>query len=460
MSESSWHPWSRLAMRERTAWLARFQTLCAKRRGALCEAVSEDTGKPGFEALMGDVAPFLAACRWNRRHAERLLGPRRVGGEPWWMRGVRMIERRAPLGRVAIIATWNYPVQTLGVQLIQALVAGNTVVVKPSERAARSGRLLIELAEEAGLMPGAVRATAATREAGEALLASERFDHIVFTGSTEVGRAVARRAAETLTPATLELSGADSAFVLEDADPKLAAEVLWAAVCMNAGQTCLGPRRALVDERVYKAFVENLGRLAKVAAAKPLIDESAARRCYEEVIDAVRMGGRDAAEAPFGSPVPPSPVPQPLGRMWRPTAVIDCPAASKLAEGRHFGPALAVVRVKGLEEALEVHERGAQHLTASVFTASVRRAEKLAGMLGVTNVTVNDAVVPIAHPAVSIGGRGESGVGLSRGEEGLLSMTRPVYVSWSKGLARRALGEPPALVKRIMSWAIGIGYRW
>ena len=448
---------------DRLAWLGRFQRLIAAHEPALSAAIEADTGKSRYEALMTDVAPLLAACRWTRRRAARLLGERRVGGSPWWMgllRGPMVVERRVPIGRVLLIGVWNYPVQILGIQLVQALVAGNRVVVKPSERSPKPQELLVQLALEAALPEGTVSLAPATREEGERLVRDKRFDHIVFTGSTKTGEAVAAAAAARFTPATLELSGRDSAFVLDDADPVLAAESICAAVCMNAGQTCMGPRRALVHSAVYKPFVERLSRLARRTPARQLIDEQAAANAYELVVKALEMGGRDAAAEPYGSPAPSEPVPRPIGRLWRPTAVIDCPGMATLVEGRHFGPALAVVRVERMEDALEVHERCDQHLSASIFTGTPSRARRLAVLLGATVITVNDCVAPSAHPGVSIGGRGESGLGLSRGEEGLLSMTRPVYITESRGQVRKILKEPGrpgvSMLAKMVSWS----YRW
>ena len=143
----------------------------------------------------------------------------------------------------------------------------------------------------------------------------------------------------------------------------------------------------------------------------------------------------------------------------RPTAVLDCPRDSELVDGRHFGPAIAVVRVEDVNEAIELHTRCDQHLSTSIFTAKPSRVSKLVPLLGVTSVTINDCIIPTAHPEASIGGRGDSGVGLSRGSQGLLDMTRPVFVSTSKGLARKSLSPPPAfvvgLIARSLRWIYG-----
>lgn len=438
---SSWHaePW-----RGRAAFVRRFRALVLAHADELCALMEDEVGKPRHEALLADIAPLLAACVHVEKHGARVLRDRRLAGTPLWMWGTRVVERRVPLGQVAIIATWNYPVQLLGIQLVHALAAGNTVVVKPSERAPRTQRLLLELACEAGLPPGVLTWTNATREAGAELLASRRFDHVIFTGSTAVGRGIALALAPTLTSATLELSGRDSALVLADADPVRAARAIFAGFTMNHGQTCMAPRRALVDRLAHEPFVREMKRLAKDAPIRPLIDEGAALRCYELASAALALGAIDAAGA----------TPPPRGRLWRASVLLDCPEEAEAVAGTHFGPLLAVVRVRDEDHALAIHRACGQHLATSVFTRG--DAGALVGRLGATSVTINDVIVPTAHPAASIGGSGESGIGLSRGDEGLRGLTRPVFVSTSRFGAAEVVKPPTS---RQLSW-LWRGIRW
>ncbi len=444
---------------ERLAWVGRFERLVAARRDHLCSLMQEELGKPAFEGLTSDVMPLLAACKWVRRRGPGLLGTRRVGGRAWHQFGQCLSVAREPLGTVAIIATWNYPVQLLGIQLVQAIAAGNRVVVKPSENSPRTQAAVLGLANEAGLPTGVLRWVEATREAGPRLLRSERFDHVVFTGSTRVGREVAAWAAGSLTPTTLELSGRDSAIVLADADPRLAARSIWNGVVTNAGQTCMAPRRALVEEPVYGAFLATLAPLAGGARPVRLVSEAAAARVFGLARDAVRAGGRSLSgilEAPSGG-----------GgggrRMLRPLAIADCPERAELVEGDHFGPAIAVIPVRDLEHALEIHRRNSQRLVTSVFTGNPSRYRRggLAGELGSTNVLFNDCLLPIGHPGASIGGIGESGWGVSRGADGLLAMTRSVYVSTTSPRIRTPLDPPTAALMRrlsaITAWWYGAG---
>jgi acyl-CoA reductase-like NAD-dependent aldehyde dehydrogenase len=449
--------WATLSLDTRIAWLTRFRRLVAASEPQLCELMREEVRKPRDQGLLTDIAPLLAACKWLEDAAPRLLRDREVPGKPWWMTGVRVHERRLPLGRVGIIATWNYPVQLLGIQMIQALVAGNTVVVKPSERCPKTQTRLLELAIEAGLPAGALSWVGHGREAGVNMLNTQAFDHVVFTGSTEVGQRIATTLAKTMTPATLELSGRDSAFVLEDANAKKAAHALWGALIMNSGQTCMGPRRVLVMEKVYEKFIKEIIKLASDAPTVDLIDENASQRCKELVSKALGRGARDAG---LLTPTPPK-----LGsnvngdeinRRFRVTALVDCDVTMDVVEGRHFGPLLAIVKCHNLEEALAIHHKCDQHLAVSIFTSNAQVAPALAARLNASNVIVNDCIVPTGHPAISIGGSGPSGMGVSRGEEGLMALTRPVYLSKSSFIAARMAKPMPGWqvqwVAKLMRW--------
>ena len=430
---------------QRLAWVTRFRGLLVKDSAHLESLICADIAKTGWEAFSADLLPLLAACRWHEKHASGVLAPRRVRGRPFWMLGPSHQELRLPVGHVAIIATWNYPVQLLGIQLLQALVAGNLVSVKPSENAPASQTRLLELALAAGLPEGVLEVWPATREAGPKMLAARRYDHIIFTGSTSVGQAVAEHAASRLTPSTLELSGHDSAIVLDDADPALAARCIWAGVSMNAGQTCMAPRRALVHAKVYARFLAALAPLSSGAPAATLIAPEAAARAFELARLAVAAGARSLS----GVLEPPN------ARSMRPLAIVDCPASAELIMGRHFAPVLAVAPFDDESAALAMHQAAGQHLATSIFTRTPSRALALVPRLGASCITINDTIVPTAHPATSITGTALSGWGASRGRLGLLSLTRAVSVSTTSSRLRLPPEAPPAhLVQRLRSFML------
>lgn len=409
--------------------------------------MGEEVHKPRWEAFAADILPLLAACTWVERNAARLLAPRRVRSGAWWSIGQTHRIERVPLGRIGIIATWNYPVQLLGVQLLHALAAGNRVVVKPSERVPRTQALLLSLAGEAGLPAGTIDVLPATREAGVEMLQREPMDHLVFTGSTAVGRRIAEAAARRLLPTTLELSGRDTAFVLGDADVGLAARTIWNAATMNGGQTCMAPRRVLIESAVYARFLAALAPLAAGARPRRLIDADAATACFECAREAVAAGGRSL-----------SGVLEPAqGDAMVPVAVVDCPPGTSLFRGEHFGPALAVAPFDGLDEALRLHTLGAgtQQLATSIFTGGRGAPRELLSALSCSTITINDCILPTADPRATIGGVGQSGWGVSRGAAGLLAMTRPVHVASTSRRFRLPIDTPiPPVASRLMRFCL------
>jgi acyl-CoA reductase-like NAD-dependent aldehyde dehydrogenase len=415
-------PYSRqleLLKAERTRWAGRFRYLILKGTEEFVRLARKELDKPRHETITAELLPLVASCRWHQRQARRILKTRRLKGRPIWLLGQQHRIQHAPLGTVGIIATWNYPIQLLGIQLLQAAVPGNDVVVKPSEHAPESQAFLLELARKAGLNEPALRCLPATREAGAAMIQNETLDHLVFTGSTKVGRLVAEACASRLLPSTLELSGRDSALVLADADASLAARSIWTAVTANAGQTCMAPRRVLVHQDRYQAFCKALIPLAEEATPRRLTLPEDAARIESQISKAVEDGGRSVPEQSTAS----------NASAFIPRVVLDCPADALLMAGDHFGPALAVNSCQNLEEMLERHHTVGQYLATSIWSQNQRSARAMAAGLRSATVTINDVLIPTAHPGASISGHGLSGWGTSRGAAGLLAMSRPVHVT-------------------------------
>jgi len=413
--------WRRSIVRD----LSRLVTICA-----------DEHNRPPFEILMSDLVPLLDACKWHERFARKVLRDARVGHGGLWRLGQRHTLCRAPIGHVAIIATWNYPYQLLGIQLLQAIAAGNRVTVKPSERAGRCQQALLELAREAGLRDPRLVWTEATREAGRDLLEFGQFDHVIFTGSTAVGRTIAATLAETLTPSTLELSGSDSAIVFEDADVKLAADSIYFALTLNAGQSCMAPRRVIVEAGVYDRFVAAFRPKFENSSQVRLIRGTEAEHCRDLVERARSEGAEITPEQPCPSDG------------FSPTAVLACPAEADIASSDHFGPAIAVIRSENRNETISLAESSMKSLATSIYTNSLSDAEKLASQLSAGFITINDCMLPTAHPGVSIAGHGSSGWGPSRGKLGLLAMTRPRFVSHTSRKWRLPTNNPSMRAQR------------
>lgn len=420
--------WSAVSLRRRLQCLRAFRYLLVSERVRLCGAVARDVGKSAAETLSGDILPLADACLFLEKQAPRLLRPRRIPlrQRPLWLWGQSDAVFRRPRGIVGLIGTWNYPLFINGVPLVQALTAGNGVLWKPSELAPASAAVLVELLLEAGYPEGLIGLLPATREAG-AQLAEAAIDHVVFVGSSQTGRLLAANLGRRLTSSTMELSGCDAMFLLDDADATFAAQAAWFGATINRGQACIGVRRVFVPRSLYEAFSAALVPL--VTQAQPVILSLPAQ--VEQVEQLVHQ-----AEAAGAKRIVRGARENRLPSSCAATAVLDARPEMALCREASFAPLLAVISYDTLDEALRMDACCSYGLGASIFTENPHRAVRLAEKLRTGMVTINDVVVPTAHPATPFGGRGESGWGVTQGEEGLLEMTVPQVVSMRRGKFR------------------------
>jgi acyl-CoA reductase-like NAD-dependent aldehyde dehydrogenase len=452
--------WCALSVRRRLQPIRALRRLLVEACDELCAAEREDLGKGNEEVIGGEILPVADACRFLEREAASLLHPRRIARRlrPVWLWGQSDTVHRRPRGVVGIIGTWNFPVFLNGVQIIQAITAGNGVVWKPSEVAPASARALFGLLERAGVPAGLVQMLPATREAGPALLEAD-LDHVVFTGSAAVGRRIATRLGERLISSTLELSGCDAMFVLPDADVKLAATAAWFGATLNHGQTCIAVRRAFVHRSLYPALLDLMQPLARAAEPMRLALASQARQAERLVEDALQKGGRRLGEVHETQ----------AEEEFRPTVVADVRPEMDLLREASFAPLLAILPFEDLDEALRLDALCPYGLGASVFTAKPWQAEEIAARVRTGMVTVNDVVVPTAHPVSPFGGVRDSGWGVTQGAEGLLEMTVPQVVSVKGGNFRPHLdmvtkkpGSQESLLRGLLRFCHGRGFleRW
>lgn len=435
-------------LRARLRIVRDFRRSLVERADELTRAIEADVARPPIETLGSDVLPLAAAAKYLEQSAEAILAPRTVTQTPLWLWGQSDAVYRRPLGVVGIIGTWNYPVLLNGVQILQALVAGNGVLWKPSEFGATSGAILHSLFLESGVAADLFQRLPSDREAGPRLVESD-IDHLIFTGSTVVGRRIAVRLAERLIPSTLELSGVDALIVCSDADLDLAARAATFGLTLNRGQTCLAVRRMLVHESVADAFVAKMqARLAEVGEL-PLVSPGQIRQAQELMTDAVARGGRLLGAPTIGATA------------MTPHVVVGGTPDMRVCTEECFGPMAAVMTFASIQQLLAIEARCPYALGASIFTRSVAAAEELARRLRVGHVSINDVIAPTAHPATPFGGAGASGWGETQGAEGLLAMTRPQTVSRRQGTFRPHYDKPTPQLGRLLRGLLrGSHGRW
>jgi aldehyde dehydrogenase (NAD+) len=356
----------------RAEHLYRWAESVASRAEELAQAMAREVGKPITEAR-GEVARCSAILRYFAGEAVRAVGE----VIPSQLPGTLQFTLRQPLGVVALITPWNFPLAIPLWKAAPALAFGNTVVWKPAETSSHMAVLLAETAEAAGLPAGVFNAVLGSGAAiGETLLRSPAVRAVSFTGSSAVGARVAAIAAERNIRFQTEMGGKNVAIVLPDADLDLAASLIAAGAMRFAGQKCTATSRVVVDARTEEALLERIERAVSAlplgpvtdpaAAVGPLVSEEARRSILETL-------GRSRARTRFGGAPPSEPR---FSRGWflSPTVVTEVEPDGELAQEELFGPVLAVLAARDLDHAIELANRTRYGLSASLFTRDLKSA--------------------------------------------------------------------------------------
>ena len=410
--------------------LRRLGRLIETHAPAFAEAISRDFGtRSAFEVRITETMLLESAVRHARRHLAAWMRPRRVGVAAAYRPG-RALLMRQPLGVVGIISPWNYPLQLSLAPLIGALAAGNRAMIKPSEstplfaaalQAAVAGAFA---ADEVGVVIG----DAAVGKAFAAL----RFDHLLFTGSTAVGREVALAAARNLTPLTLELGGKSPLIVDASCAPQeIVDRISWGKL-INAGQTCIAPDYALVPRAGVERFAQALGtsmqRLYPRFHGNPdytgIINERHAARLRELLADARAHGARVIELQPgiVGAAA--------HGRQFAPVLLLDVDERMRVMREEIFGPILPIVPYDTLADALAYVNRRARPLALYWFGKDRAARDRVLEGTIAGGVTINDTLVHAAQEALPFGGVGDAGYGHYHGEYGFrrFSVEKPVFL--------------------------------
>ncbi|MCA3831085.1 MAG: NAD-dependent succinate-semialdehyde dehydrogenase, partial [Burkholderia sp.] len=384
----------------------------------LAKLMSREQGKPFAEAR-GEVAYGASYVLWFAEEATRTYGDL----IPQQQRGKRLSAVKEPIGIVAAITPWNFPLAMIARKIAPALAAGCTVVAKPAEDTPLTALALAFLAQEAGVPPGVLNMIAASRERGiDAVgdwLADHRVRKITFTGSTPVGKLLARESAATLKKLSLELGGNAPFIVFDDAELDAAVDGLMAAKFRNGGQTCVSPNRVYVQAGVYDAFAAKLA--ARVAALKvapatdpaaqigPMINARAVDKITRHVGDAIERGARVLAGGKRLTELGPN--------FYAPTVLADATADMQLTCEETFGPVAALFRFDTEDEAVDAANDTPFGLAAYFYTQDVRRIARVSARLETGIVGINEGA--LASEAAPFGGVKESGYGREGSRYGL-----------------------------------------
>ena len=421
--------WAALSFRERGRVIIEARKVILKELDEIAFLISLETGKPVAEAISLELVPALDLMQYFARQTANLLAPRRISVGQYWTMGRSSYEIYKPLGVVGIISPWNYPFATPLDEVVMALMAGNAVVLKPSELTPLAGLKIKEVLARAGLPEGILEVVTGDGSTGAALVGAG-VDKIMFTGSVATGKRVAEAAAKYLIPVVLELGGKDPMIVLDDANVENAARAaVWGAFA-NCGQSCSSVERCYVHEGIAELFiaevVKETGRLRQAAGTEKNVDigSMSSERQLRIVERHVNQAIDNGAVALTGG----ERLRETAGPFYPPTVLTNVNHKMEVMREETFGPVLPIMHFRTEDEAVRLANDSHFGLTASVWTNSITRGQRLAARIDAGTVMINEVFYTHGIAQTPWGGMKQSGLGRTHGRAGLLELVHAQHI--------------------------------
>lgn len=432
--EASWQAfeaWQATSFQERGKKLLNLRKVISKHADEIANLVTQEVGKPIYEAYIADLIGPMDACVWFAENTEKALEDQSVAMTNPLLLSKQSIISFEPLGVVGIIAPWNYPFAIPMMSIIMAVACGNTVVLKPSEKCPLIGIKIGELFIEAGFPKNVVTVVTGDRATG-AYLSQSNVAKLIFTGSSAGGSKVMAQASEKLIPVSLELGGKDAAIVLPDAPADWTAQGLVWGAFTNCGQACAS------IERVYMVKGTNNKKLIDKIVAEtqkltvgpgtdpnceigPLIDEEQLRKVEAQVEQAKAMGAKVLCGGKRRDNLG--------GYFYEPTVLIDVDPNMDVMSQETFGPVMPIVTVPSEDEAVDLANDSDYGLSASIWTRNLSKAEDIARDLEAGTIFINDGLFSFASPQLPWGGMKKSGFGRTHSYFGLLDLVNIKHIT-------------------------------
>ena len=430
--------WAKSSFTQRRAVLKHIMDHVIAHADELCDEIVQDSGKTYENAMLGEILPICNKIKWTIANGEKYLKPEKV-------RSGMLMHKKAqieyvPLGVVACIIPWNYPLQNIISSLVAPLMAGNAVVLKASEAVAWSTQRFQKITDEAlvkeGFSTDTVQIINGFGDTGAALVRSG-VQKILFIGSVNNGRRIIEGSAEHLTPVVMELGGKDPFIVCDDADMDKAVHSALGGNFINLGQNCIASERVIVFESVYEEFVSRVAETTrKMRQGSPTrggnCDVGAITTAQQiQIIDrlvkdavakgaTVLAGGEVKSKSDTG------------GNFYPPTVITDVTQDMAIAKEEVFGPIMLVMKVKGEEDAIALANSTPFGLHSSVITQDAEKGKRIADQLEAGATCINDFGLCYLNQDLPFGGVKYSGYGRMNGREGLRSYTNHKAVMWDK----------------------------
>lgn len=420
-AKAAFPAWSRTPIAERKALLGQIADVIQANAGELARLLTQEQGKP-----IGDATGEVYGAAAFFRYFTSLDLPVKVIDDS---EGRRVEAHRRPLGVIGAIVPWNFPLILMAFKVPAALLAGNTVVLKPAATTPLATLRLGELIADI-VPPGVVNVIADANDLGGELTAHPDVRKVSFTGSTATGKKVMAGAADALKRITLELGGNDAAIVLDDVDPKAAAPKIFQGAFQNSGQVCIAVKRVYAHEKIYDALCAELAQLADAAVIGDGLQQGTQlgplqnKMQYDKVRDLIEEA-RGEGKIIAGGVIPDQP-----GYFIRPTIVRDITDGTRLVDEEQFGPVLPVIKFADAEDALARANNTPYGLGGSIWSSDLDRAYALAERMESGTVWINKHSE--LAPNIPFGGAKESGVGVELGEEGLAEFTQLQVINMAR----------------------------
>jgi succinate-semialdehyde dehydrogenase/glutarate-semialdehyde dehydrogenase len=432
-SRAAFQAWRSTSFDERRKFVMRAREVILAEMDEIARLISDESGKPVAEAFSMEIAPVLDLMQYFAGNAQKILKPHKINIGLYAALGRTSKIVYQPLGVIGIIPAWNYPFSIPLGEAAMALMAGNTVVLKPSELTPFTGLKIGEIFAKAGVPEAVVQVITGDGRAGAALVEAVP-DKIMFTGSVATGKRIAAAAAKNLTPVVLELGGKDPMIVFEDANLELAAgAAVWGAFC-NSGQSCSSVERLYVQETVAeeltRKIVEKTRRLRQDVGSRETTDIGAmsSERQMQIVEDHVESFTKDGARILIGG----QRNEQFEGTFYEPTVIAGATNEMRAMQEETFGPTLPIAVFKTEEEAVKLANDSEFGLTASVWTRDLARGQRVAQRIEAGTVCVNEVLYTHGIGQTPWGGFKNSGRGRTHGREGLMEMVQPQHIHVNK----------------------------
>ena len=409
--------WNKLHLLKRCEIIDRFRKIILKHQYKIREVLKNETGKKDFDVFV-ELFALMEHMKETVKIAKVALrpSPRNSG----LLKNKKAYVLYEPIGLVGIISPWNYPLTTPMSSVVQALLAGNNIILKPSEHTPLTMLYIKELWDKYIGYQDAFNIIVGDSTAGKMIVDSDKIDLICFTGSTKVGKLIAKKCAENLKPHILELGGKDPLIILKDANLKRAVESSLFAGYSNAGQTCISVEDVFVEEEVFDQYVKVMkervssmssGNEDSMEIGSMIMSENCKK--VKDFINEIE----DKDKIIKGNVVD--------DNMYiAPTLIINPPNESSIVNKETFGPVICVYSFKNEKDLLKKVHRSGYGLAGSIFGRNKKRIKGILAQLKIGSVSINDVFTHYGVASLPFGGEGQSGIGRLHGYEGLRALSR------------------------------------